>query len=94
MATIDSLRNDLINKLLSISNKEYLNALSKLIESNTLSNEKIILTKEQKLMLELSEKDIKNKNLISQKELDKNDLQWLKSLYFGHKQLLSKEEKF
>ncbi|MES2838593.1 MAG: hypothetical protein V4667_13775 [Bacteroidota bacterium] len=80
MATVDSLRNDLINKLLSISNKEYLSALSKLIESNPLSNERIILTKEQKLMLELSENDIKNKNLISQKELDKSDLQWLKNL--------------
>ena len=39
--------------------------------------EKIKLTEEQKLMLEMSETDIQQGRLISQSDLDKNDLEWL-----------------
>ena len=38
----------------------------------------IKLTKKQKLMLEMSEADIQNGRTISQNDLDKNDLEWLK----------------
>jgi len=40
--------------------------------------EKIKLTKEQKLMLEMSEQDIGNGKIISQSDLDKTDLERLK----------------
>lgn len=40
----------------------------------------LILTEEQILMLQLSDKDIKNGKLISQSQLDKDDLKWLKGL--------------
>lgn len=80
MASIDNIRNGIIDKLLTISNKNYLTALYNLIENSTPESNKIKLTKEQTLMLRLSEKDIKNRKLISQEQLDKSDLKWLKEL--------------
>lgn len=77
MAQVDSIRNVLIDKLLAISDKDYLNALLRLVNNSSLGDEKIKLTKEQKLMLEMSEDDISSGRLISQKELDKSDLEWL-----------------
>lgn len=43
-----------------------------------IQHDKIKLTKEQKLMLEMSENDILKGKLISQSDLDKSDLEWLK----------------
>lgn len=80
MANVDTIRNGIIDKLLSISNKEYLNALYHLIENSSTDQNKIKLTKEQIFMLQLSDIDIKNDKLISQSQLDKNDLRWLKDM--------------
>lgn len=80
METIDNIRNELINKILTIRNKEFLEALDKLISSNTSETEVIKLTKEQKLMLEMSEEDIKNGKLISQEAMIKRNLKWLNAL--------------
>jgi hypothetical protein len=77
MATVDTLRNKLIDKLLAISNKEYLLALNKLVETSSVDNDKVKLTGEQILMLKLSNEDIETGRLISQEQLDKNDLEWL-----------------
>lgn len=78
MAQIDAIRNGIIDKLLAISDKDYLMALMHLVENSNLQNEKIKLTREQKLMLEMSANDIQNGRLISQSDLDKSDLEWLK----------------
>jgi len=78
MAQVDSIRNGIIDKLLTISDKEYLMALLRLVDNSALQDEKIKLTKEQKLMLEMSETDIQNGRIIAQSDLDKNDLEWLK----------------
>ena len=78
MATVDTLRNDIIDKLLAISDKDYLSALNKLVGNSSKDNEIVGLTDEQKLILQLSDKDIAAGRLISQDELDKNDLEWLK----------------
>ncbi len=78
MANIDTIRNGIIDKLLTISNKDYLNALYKLVESSSIDKDTVKLTEEQILMLQLSDKDINNGRLISQSQLDKNDLKWLK----------------
>lgn len=78
MAQIDTIRNGLIDKLLAISDKDYLTALLRLVESSSVSDEKIKLSIEQKLMLEMSESDIENGRVISQVDLDKSDLEWLK----------------
>ncbi len=77
METADTLRNNLIDKLLSISNKEYLLALNQLVENGGVGNDPVKLTQEQILMLQLSDEDIKAGRLISQEQLDKNDLEWL-----------------
>lgn len=78
MAAVDDLRNSIIDKLLAISNEDYLSSINQIIDQKKKSSDKIILSKEQIQMLEMSENDIKNSKLISQEELDKSDLEWLK----------------
>ena len=80
MRAVDNLRNNIIDKLLTISNKDYLSALNQLIEKSSVDNDIVKLSEEQILMLNMSDEDIKNNRYISQSELDKSDLEWLKSL--------------
>jgi archaellum component FlaF (FlaF/FlaG flagellin family) len=78
MATVDEIRSRLIDKILSIKNKDFLVALDNLISSSSAENEVVELTAEQREMLEMSEADIKNGRLISQEAMDKRNLEWLK----------------
>jgi hypothetical protein len=80
MSTTDILRNDIIDKLLTINDKEYLEALHHLVSSSFINQDTVRLTEEQVLMLQLSDDDIKSGKLIPQNKLDKDDLQWLKGL--------------
>ena len=80
MATVDKIKNGLIDKILSIKNKDFLEALDKFISSSASESEKIELTKEQMAMLEMSEKNIKNGKLISQEAMDKRNLEWLDAM--------------
>ena len=80
MTAADNIRNNIIDKLLTISNKDYLSALYKLVSTSKVDEEVIQLSEAQILMLNRSEDDIKNNRLMSQDELDKMDLEWLKSL--------------
>ena len=80
MTATDHIRNGIIEKLLTISNKEYLNALFQVVQSSSVDKDIVKLTEEQVVMLNLSEKDIKDGKLISQSKLDKADLKWLKEL--------------
>ena len=80
MNTTDILRNNIIDKLLTITNKDYLSALYHLVNSSSVDNDIVKLTDEQILMLRLSDDDIIHDRLIDQKQLDKEDLQWLKGL--------------
>lgn len=80
MDTADNIRNNIIDKLLTISNKEYLTALYKLIAKSSAENDAIQLSEDQLLMLNMSEDDIKSNRIVSQEELDKMDLEWLKGL--------------
>lgn len=75
MAQVDVIRNGIIDKLLAISDKEFLLALLRLVDNSAVEDEKIKLTKEQKLMLEMSEAHIQNGRIISQSDLDKNVLE-------------------
>lgn len=77
MPSVNNIRNGLIDKILSIENKEFLLALDNLITSSSSDSEIVNLTKEQKIMLEMSEKDIKDGRLISQEAMDKRNLEWL-----------------
>lgn len=78
MAQIDLIRNGIIDRLLSISDKNYLVAIQQLLENSSVQSDNIKLTKEQRLMLELSENDIQAGRTIKQNDLDKSDLEWLK----------------
>jgi len=77
MATVDKIRNELIDKILAIQNKDFLEALDKLVSSTVSKDQPVSLSKEQKLMLEMSEEDIKNGRLVSQEEMVKRNLEWL-----------------
>jgi hypothetical protein len=77
MTTIDNLKNNLIDKILSISNEKFLLAIDNLITSINASEEVVMLTSDQKQLLNLSEKDIEQKLLISQDEMVKRNLEWL-----------------
>jgi len=78
MNPIDILRNNIIDKLLTISNRDYLTALYQLINKSSVGNKKVELTEEQIILLKLSENDIQNGNLISQSELDKKRFEMAK----------------
>lgn len=76
--TADNIRNNIIDKLLPVSNKDYLSALYQVINKNKGSDDIIHLTESQLQMLQMSEDDLKHGKTLSQKELDNQDLKWLK----------------
>jgi ferritin-like protein len=78
MTATDKLRNRIIDKLLTITNKDYLAALYQLVERSAVESDTVKLSEEQKIMLRLSEEDIRHGRLITQQQLDKDDLRWLK----------------
>jgi len=78
MRSADSIRNSIIDRLLTITNTDYLKALYKLVENSSIEDEKVKLSAEQKVMLQMSENDIENGRLISNSQLEKDDLKWLK----------------
>lgn len=80
MATVDHIRNGLIDKILSIKDKDALVALDKQITSSSSESEILELTEEQKIMLEMSVHDITNRKLISQEAMDKRNLEWLNTM--------------
>jgi|LakMenEpi03Aug12_release.lakeMendotaPanAssembly.Ray.scaffolds.fasta_scaffold1131649_2 hypothetical protein len=80
MATVDKIRTGLIDKILSINDKDFLEALDKLILSSKSESEIVELSNEQKIMLEMSEDDIKRGKLISQDAMDKRNVEWLNAL--------------
>ncbi len=77
MTTVDKIRNGLIDKIISIRDKDFLEALDKLISSSTSESGIVKLTDDQKKMLQISEDDIKNGRLISQEKMDQRNLEWL-----------------
>ena len=80
MTNIDEIRNSIIDKMLQISDRDYLLALFKLVDNSSVVADKYKLTEEQKLMLEMSEADIQYNRVISQNDLDKMDTEWLKGM--------------
>ena len=78
MKPVDNIRSGLIEKLLAIQSKDFLLALDKLLASSSAKGEIVALTEEQKIMLQMSETDIKNGDLLSEEELDQQDKEWLK----------------
>lgn len=77
MATLNEIRNRVIDSLLSIDNPEYLKALEKMIKSSNVEHSKVPLTEEQKIMLVMSDDDILNGRIIDQQALNEQELEWL-----------------
>ncbi len=80
MATVESIRNSLVDKIQAIDNKDFLMALEQLISSASFDLEMATLTDEQKQMLEMSEQDIKNQKTITQEEMNKRNIEWLDAM--------------
>lgn len=78
MKPVENIRNGLIDKILAIQSKDFLLALDNLLASSGAKEEIVALTKEQKIMLKMSEQDIKNNDLITEEELGLQDREWLK----------------
>lgn len=76
MKSVDKIRNNLIDKIISIRDKEILEAIDKLVSPS--ASDIVELTSEQKEMLEMSEEDIEKGQLIAQSEMNKRNLKWLK----------------
>ena len=66
----------MIDRILATKNEKLLKAISNIFESTQI-DEVLTLTSEQIEMLNMSEKDIENGNLISESDLNKADAQWL-----------------
>lgn len=80
MAAVDKIRNGIIDKILSIKNRDFLEALDKLISSSSSETDIVDVTDEQKKMLEMSEEDIRTGKLISQEAMDRRNIEWLNAL--------------
>ena len=78
MNQADIIRNEIIDKLLTISDKDYLAALSQIVDSVVVKEGKIKLTEEQKIMLQMSVEDYNEGRILSQENLDQSDFEWLK----------------
>ncbi len=78
MTSATDIRNRVIDQLLAIKDADYLRALSDVIKSSHVQEEVVPLTEEQKIMLVMSEEDIKAERTIDQNTLNERELQWLK----------------
>lgn len=78
MATILEMKKELIDNILAIDDEDLLVDFSNFVAFSKKSVEPTELTKYQKLMLEMSEEDIKNDRVISHEDLMKKTSEWLK----------------
>ena len=76
MKTLDNLRNRLIDRIMVADNEKLLAAIEGILNS-TETDERIILNSYQIEMLQMSEKDIENGDLISEADLRKEDAEWM-----------------
>ncbi|MDO9594693.1 MAG: hypothetical protein Q7J19_06840 [Lutibacter sp.] len=76
MTGIETIKNNLIDRILATRNEKLLQAISNIFES-TQSDDMVSLSSEQIEMLLMSEKDIETGNFISESELDESDSKWL-----------------
>lgn len=77
MNSTDFLRSQVISKLLAVRDEKFLLALGELLDNNPVADELIKLTDDQIHVLKLSDIDIEYNRIMSQEQLDEEDLQWL-----------------
>ena len=80
MIHIEELKKSLIDKVNQIEDISLLEALQKLIYSTSIDFECDMLSESQKKMLEMSEQDIRAGRLISQRDMEKRNLNWLDTM--------------
>lgn len=76
MATLQNLKNRLIDRIMVTKNEKLLSAIEDIFNS-TQSEEKLELNSEQIEMLLMSEKDIRENNLVSEEDIRKSDAEWM-----------------
>lgn len=72
------IKHRLIDKILSSKNEKLLEQIDRLMESSISEEDEVTLTEEQKRMLKMSDQDIEEGEVISQRELNRDDLEWLR----------------
>lgn len=77
MNSLEVTRNKLIDRILASSNEKFLEAIETIFISSN-ESELVNLSSAQIEMIQMSELDIKNGNVLSQEDLDKSDFEWLK----------------
>jgi 2-phospho-L-lactate transferase/gluconeogenesis factor (CofD/UPF0052 family) len=78
MISATDIRNKLIDQLLAIKDPDYLKALSDMIDRSHVQERVVPLSEEQKIMLAMSDEDIKADRMIDQFTLNERELEWLK----------------
>lgn len=76
MTPLDEIKIKLIDKISHSQNKNLLSVIDNIIDSSESKN-KLFLTDEQIKMLEMSERDIENGDLITAEELERLDSKWM-----------------
>lgn len=77
MISTTDIRNKVIDQVMAIKDGEFLRALSDIIDRSRVQEDVISLTEEQKIMLAMSEEDIKAGRTIDQLTLNERELEWL-----------------
>jgi hypothetical protein len=77
MNKIETIKNNLIDRILATRSEEFLLSLEAIFKSKNY-DEVIALSSEQIEMLMMSEHDILNGDVVSEEDLNKNDFEWLK----------------
>jgi hypothetical protein len=76
MTALDVIKNSLIDRILATKNEKLLNAINNIFDL-TQTDEIVSLSSEQIEMLQMSEKDIENGDVVSESELNKTGSEWL-----------------
>jgi hypothetical protein len=78
MASTEQIRNNLIDKLISIKNKELLSAVDRLLEVSVKEEDVYKVSEDQRKALQASEMDIASGRLISDEDLNNEEDEWLR----------------
>lgn len=76
MATLDNIKNRIIDRILMTKNEKLLFAIEKMFSTND-TEEEVSLNSYQIEMLLMSEKDIEEGRLISESDLEEKDAEWM-----------------
>jgi archaellum component FlaF (FlaF/FlaG flagellin family) len=76
MTSIERIKQELIDTIMISKNEKLLEAVSQIFASSD-STDKLQLDSYQIEMLEMSEKDIQNGDIISEDDLNQSDSEWL-----------------